>query len=350
MSDYVPRETLINILTRLPAKTLLRFRCICKSWLSLLSSPDFTSAHLRTAAAKPPVLLLRGYSLTGLTPRYKELYSLRSDDADFTSLLDLHCPFKTRAVNFFRVVGSCNGLICLSDDLLGYTYTVILWNPAIRRYLTLPMPNICFEDYGPYMFSLGFGFDPKTNDHKVVRIVYLEGSGRVKGWVVPPKVEVYALSTGVWKTIKGSKIGYHMVEVFWSRAFANCGVHWTAYSGGKSTGYCNVVLVFDMGSEVFREVKLPEKLEEWGGGCGKMGLVSCQPGKIKKMRIRGGKESFYLGTYAESLILLDEGKCVQMDDNGSSDEVDYAGNAFVVRSLEKNSLRHHLFAATALNP
>ncbi|KAI8534302.1 hypothetical protein RHMOL_Rhmol10G0079700 [Rhododendron molle] len=395
MSDYVPRETLINILTRLPAKTLLRFRCICKSWLSLLSSPDFTSAHLRTAAAKPPVLLLRGYSLTGLTPRYKELYSLRSDDADFTSLLDLHCPFKTRAVNFFRVVGSCNGLICLSDDLLGYTYTVILWNPAIRRNLTLPMPNICFEDYGPYMFSLGFGFDPKTNDHKVVRIVYLEGSGRVKGWVVPPKVEVYALSTGVWKTIKGSKIGYHMVEVFWSRAFANCGVHWTAYSGGKSTGYCNVVLVFDMGSEVFREVKLPEKLvgaspldlavtvwvmkeygveESWSRlftgslngdvstvlGFRKSGevvvekwdgtLVSCQPGKIKKMRIRGGKESFYLGTYAESLILLDEGKCVQMDDNGSSDEVDSAGNAFVVRSLEKNSLRHHLFAATALNP
>ncbi|KAE9459841.1 hypothetical protein C3L33_08255, partial [Rhododendron williamsianum] len=280
------------------------------------------------------------------------------------------------------------------------------------------MPNICFEDYGPYMFSLGFGFDPKTNDHKVVRIVYLEGSGRVKGWVVPPKVEVYALSTGVWKTIKGSKIGYHMVEVFWSSAFANGGVHWTAYSGGKSTGYCNVILVFDMGSEVFREVKLPEKLvgaspldlavtgykdtisifqydkrgpycckgftvwvmkeygveESWsklftgslnGGvstvlGFRKSGevvvekwdgtLVSCQPGKIKKMRIRGGKESFYLGTYAESLILLDEGKCVQTEDNGSSDEVDSAGNAFVVRSLEDNSLRHHLFAATALNP
>lgn len=135
MSDYLPRETLINILTRLPAKTLLRFRCICKSWLSLLSSPDFTSAQLQTTAAKPPLLLLRGYSLTGLTPRYKELYSLRSDDANFTSLLDLLCPFNTRPANFFRVVGSCNGVICLSDDLLGYTYTVILWNPAIRRYL-----------------------------------------------------------------------------------------------------------------------------------------------------------------------------------------------------------------------
>ncbi|KAF7139624.1 hypothetical protein RHSIM_Rhsim07G0052600 [Rhododendron simsii] len=284
MSDYLPRETLINILTRLPAKTLLRFRCICKSWLSLLSSPDFTSAHLRTAAAKPPLLLLRGYSLTGLTPRYKELYSLRSDDADFTSLLDLHCPFNTNAANFFRVVGSCNGVICLSDDLLGYTYTVILWNPAIRRVIVTGYKDTIsifqYDKRGPYC---------------------------CKGFTVWVMKE-------------------YGVEESWSKLFTG------SLNGGVST-----ILGFRKSGEVV--------VEKWDGT-----LVSCQPGKIKKMRIHGGKESFYLGTYAESLILLDEGKCVQMEDNGSSDEVDSAGNASVVQSLEKNSLRHHLFAATALNP
>ncbi|KAH7862976.1 hypothetical protein Vadar_011744 [Vaccinium darrowii] len=415
MSDYLPREVLINILTRLPAKSLLKFRCVCKSWLSLISSPDFTSAHLHLTT-KPALLLFRHFSLS---PKCKELFSLRSDDADFTSLGDLNCPSKTRSGCFFRVVGCCNGVICLSDDCFSYTYTIILWNPAIRRYLTLPRPNLCFDDYGPYMFSLGFGFDPKTNDHKIIRIVYQEEAGRVKVWAAPPKVEVYALSTGLWKTLKGAKIGFHMVEFFWSSVFANGRVHWMVYNGGKSIGYCNVVLVFDMGSEVFKEVKLPEKLvgecpldlavvayrdsisvfqydnrgpysckgftvwvmkqygveESWsklftgslnGGVSTVLGfrssgevvvekwdgkLVSCQPGRIKKMGIRGGKESFYLGTYTESLILLDGGNVVPTDDIVSSVGVDgSSGAAAVLSKLEDYSRMHYLFAASALNP
>ncbi|KAH7864271.1 hypothetical protein Vadar_027674 [Vaccinium darrowii] len=415
MSDYLPRETLINILTRLPAKSLVKFRCVCKSWLSLISSPDFTSTHLRLTPNQPR-LLLRHFSVT---PPYKEIYSLRSDDDDFTSLGDLDCPFKSTSGCFFRVVGCCNGLVCLSDDCFGFIYTIIIWNPAIRRYLTLPIPNLCVDDIGPYMFALGFGFDPKTNDHKIIRIVYQEGEGRAKDGGPPPQAEVYALSTGLWKTIKGAKIGYHMVDLFWSGVFANGGVHWMAYNGGKSIGYCNVVLVFDVGSEVFREVKLPEKLvgecpldlavvayrdsisvfqydncgpysckgftiwvmkqygveQSWsklfigslnGGVSTLLGfrssgevvvekwdgkLVSCQPGRIKKMGIRGGKESFYLGTYAESLILLDGGNVVSTQDVASSDQIDdSADNAAVLSKLEDYSRGHYIVAANALNP
>ncbi|XP_058215729.1 uncharacterized protein LOC131326852 isoform X4 [Rhododendron vialii] len=70
MSDYLPPGALTNILGRLPAKSLLRFTCVCRSWLSLIC--DFTSAH---TTAKPPFLLLH----FSLPPNNPVLFCLRSD-------------------------------------------------------------------------------------------------------------------------------------------------------------------------------------------------------------------------------------------------------------------------------
>lgn len=37
-------------------------------------------------------------------------------------------------------------------------------------------------------------------------------------------------------------------------------LNWVVYSQSNNSVFCNVVLLFDMGSEVFREMRLPKKL------------------------------------------------------------------------------------------
>lgn len=47
----IPEDIEFEILTRLPVKSLCRFRCVCSRWLSIISSPRFNGfidAHYRS--------------------------------------------------------------------------------------------------------------------------------------------------------------------------------------------------------------------------------------------------------------------------------------------------------------
>ena len=44
--SHLPDDIVLNILSRLPVKSLLRFRCVCKTWDSSITTPNFISTHL----------------------------------------------------------------------------------------------------------------------------------------------------------------------------------------------------------------------------------------------------------------------------------------------------------------
>lgn len=125
---------------------------------------------------------------------------------------------------------------------------IILWNPSIRKLLTIPVkPNLI----------LGFGVCNVTNDHKVVKVVYLEDSFNL---TVPPQVEVYSLSTGSWRSVSATAPSCYMSRATWSQVFVFGSVHWIASydeNGGQGR---NLVVSFDMGNEVFRELMFPDSL------------------------------------------------------------------------------------------
>ncbi|KAL7143645.1 hypothetical protein ABFS83_08G206200 [Erythranthe nasuta] len=369
MSDYLPEEVLIKIMTKLPPKSLVRFRCVSKSWNSIITSPFFISIHTEQAMLSESQIIVRRYSKA----QNSEVYSLHLDDKHFSDAkrIQIEYPFRDYTRFYYRIVGSSNGVLCLLDDLFGQAYSVVLWNPTIKRKLTLPMPE---ENVASHMmFVLGFGFDVQNNDYKVVRISYIQEDYE---YLVPPAVEVYAVKTGNWRTFNGEVPKNCVVEYFWSQVFINGSVHWVAYRNmGKHDKVENTIMLFNLSQEVFDEMELPNPLknelpinlnavflqgslavvqyderigskscgiwvmkkygdvESWSKqyyvdleGIGLIlgfrangdvlltsrnrGLLSYDhiTGKSKDLGIFGTKDSFYVGPYCESLGLLVEGK------------------------------------------
>ena len=156
------------------------------------------------------------------------------------------------------MVGTCNGLVCLSDNLNTYIDKLFLWNPCVRKFVKIPSPNIevTFWTHGEFNASIGFGFDAKTNDYKVVRMVSLVMNADDQR--DQPEVEVYSLSTGEWRVISPLLPPICVLNSDDTPAFVNGAMHWIAFRRDDDFKLHHFVLVFDLGDEVFREILLPE--------------------------------------------------------------------------------------------
>lgn len=113
----LPEEIIMEFLYNLPAKSLLKFMCVSKSWYSLISSKDFIIKHLKKSSTSTDFthhkLILSFYQ-----PQYSlRSCSLRSllDEPNTGSMittLDYH-PMRNPSYPI-RILGSTNGLICLA--------------------------------------------------------------------------------------------------------------------------------------------------------------------------------------------------------------------------------------------
>ncbi|XP_063941992.1 putative F-box protein At1g47765 [Daucus carota subsp. sativus] len=138
----LPEEVIQNeILTRLPIKSVVRFKSVSKSWLSLFSDPLFVKEHHR-AAQNPEdydCLIAQKNTRIAILSRYKE-----------TFLLPLANSF---------LIGSINGLVCLRNGK-----KLLLWNPAIHQFKELTIPPHKYS----VLSNVGFGYNSASTDYKVV--------------------------------------------------------------------------------------------------------------------------------------------------------------------------------------
>jgi F-box interacting protein len=250
--DFLPGEIVTQILLRLPIKSIITSICVCKTWKSIIQNPTFISTHLHHSTTTNHLLL---FSISSCS---EQIYALHNDDDnDFTEHTRFDFLVDSFTINpIFRVVATCNGLFCFSNDRPGYGHPnqFYLWNPCVRKYVKLPYPNVTFEIRDGIFHSIGFGFDPKTNDYKVVRMVSLWDDPDCKD---RPKVEVYTLSTGEWRTVTPVLSPLCILHDCPTPAFVNGALHWIGFRrNGDQFRY--FVLVFDLGDEVFREIPLTE--------------------------------------------------------------------------------------------
>lgn len=111
-NKWIPDDIIMGILSRLPARSIMRFRCVCRRWNSLTCDHHFINMHLgRAHRHVPSVLIHEGTKASGAVQNSKlTLYSL-SEGADGCSLDAITSTVKYE--HRWPESGHCNGLICM---------------------------------------------------------------------------------------------------------------------------------------------------------------------------------------------------------------------------------------------
>ncbi|GFP90674.1 F-box/kelch-repeat protein at3g06240 [Phtheirospermum japonicum] len=256
IGQTMPAEIITEILLRLPVKSLVRFKSVSKEWLSLISSSRFVKAHLKTSTTKNDVKLIFGPT----TNNNQDLFTGSINSMIEVSVFIGGCVYSVDDEIFpfldsvwfdsliaepdaeKRIVGSCNGLVCLSLS----RHTVILVNPATRISRILPnsSPNNFYLAFKYYDISYSLGYDEIHSDYKVVEIMHFSHS-----YVFWTRVKVYSMRTNSWKDLMNWPGGDTCSR---SGKFLNGSLHWSVGGFGK----CGIVSL-DLATETFILLPLP---------------------------------------------------------------------------------------------
>lgn len=235
--SFVPKDIVADILTRIPVKSLIRFKCLSKFYCDLIESPSFIATHLHHSIHNPSLIVLNRKSLeSGASLLHNNETTLSGD---------LFTPF-VQDQSSLMTVGSCHGLVCVYQEK-----KFILWNPATRQFRLLPPARLSLDFYADHSrVGLGFGFDPQENDYKIVRVkivVYVHAG-------VSVQVQVFKQSKNSWREINYDRPD----NVYEWRRFpysVTCAV------GAKGELYWmtdnNMLLSFSMFNEIFQWISIP---------------------------------------------------------------------------------------------
>ncbi|KAI3881662.1 hypothetical protein MKX03_030655 [Papaver bracteatum] len=176
----VPQVIVYEIMSRLPVKSLMRFKCVCKNWQSVILKDDlFIDLHLSRSKAASSVSLLRVGELKNIEYCFISMELLLSSEEDghlaavgatsawkYPFPIDKMCSFCT-----------ANGLLCVMDIV---EYSVCVYNISTRE--STPWIKSTFikqrqeedkkqelhKDF--FLNKFGFGYDPVTKEHKVIAL------------------------------------------------------------------------------------------------------------------------------------------------------------------------------------
>ncbi|KAE8729775.1 Detected protein of unknown function [Hibiscus syriacus] len=252
----LPEMLVLEILSKLHVKSLIRFRCVCKPWSSSFETPHFITKHHRNNLKNNNLNLLikRCHGATRDDIHYFSQLSTEKDQ-NFRVKHNIHLPFFENFVHAPLVHGPCNGILCLAEPVVGHN--VALWNPSTREFKILPQstvqrpPGLEYTSFD----RLGFGYDSQTDDFKVVIFVSNcftweneEGMSIYSHSI--DQVELYSLKSDSWKEISFSGVDGYDSSLF--NNYVSGFIYWQACTVD------DLILSFDMVNEKFSTSPLPE--------------------------------------------------------------------------------------------
>ncbi|XP_026432880.1 putative F-box protein At5g62660 [Papaver somniferum] len=213
-----------EILSRLPVKSLMRFKCVSKHWLYLIEEDSyFIDLHLTRSKARPSLVYVIPL-LSVKDQEYTEIRYMGHDEVFLTADLSLggiigragiHTMRKTNMFCCDFILRPINGLMCFVDD---HRHAVCIYNISTREASPWIQSTLLLEEnenhpefntQDPQVTSYIFGYDPTTREHKVLCMWYifvgevpncLEEDGD-DDFEVIEACEILTLGDGSWRRI-----------------------------------------------------------------------------------------------------------------------------------------------------
>ncbi|KAK8942494.1 F-box/kelch-repeat protein [Platanthera zijinensis] len=229
---YIPGDIFSEILLRLPARSLGKFRCVCKSRLSITSNTAFVRSNAQLNRITRPSVIVED-----LTPPRKICLNFGDANSDQSPIENYQQPTKS-IPKHSCAIASCDGLVCLMRITYGSIIQLYVINPLTGQSIALPI------DHFQLVCNPGFYFHRSTSKYRLIRVPDAN-SMRAS--------EVLVVGESSWRPIPGNIPAiFHCPNPL----NLNGNIYWLAFSRSTSPSQDKVV-IFDQEQEVYSVVSLP---------------------------------------------------------------------------------------------
>ncbi|KAK9152804.1 hypothetical protein Sjap_000284 [Stephania japonica] len=225
----LPNDVILEILAKLPTKSLSRFKCVDKTWLGLINSSKFAEVH---------VILNQNSS-----------NSCPSED-DFLVI--------TRRETLFTMPLLWNVADNNVEDPVEMDYPFKSPYNSAMEYIVLPKHLTTLRYYSRRL--IGFGYDSTIDDYKVITV-------SEQGYpLIERKAYMYIPRNNTWRSISQAppqtEINFNNKGV---GVFANGAIHWLgSIPGNNGNGRSlqpRLLFYFDLASEEWGKIEVPDPEE-----------------------------------------------------------------------------------------
>ncbi|KAG2326426.1 hypothetical protein Bca52824_009154 [Brassica carinata] len=159
-SASIPIDLILEILSRLPSKSVWKFHCVSKLWRSMLSCPSFKELYLTRSSSRPR-LLFAVYRVGGDMRFYSspQPHHIPFGKSSLVVAADYHTTFPSERCNY------ASGLVCfrgkgcsVEEDAM-----ILICNPITGQYANLPKLIMYNSSSKAFL-----GFDPVDKQFKIL--------------------------------------------------------------------------------------------------------------------------------------------------------------------------------------
>lgn len=221
----LPEGIEFEILLKLPVTSITRFKCVCRYWYNVIESREF----------KEQYYALQNNSIFSVEDYYDVAKVFAGKN------LRVVDKFQMAVCNTF-ITNPCRGLFLMRSmgTATSREYHFGLFNPATRAFRLLPntaiIPDLVYCVYG-------LGWDPDTDDYKVVVIPYPHQTAAL-----------YSLNSDSWRLLDSPIPKLCSYYGPWQKIYLNGFCYWLSLS---SDTHPFSLVSFDVAQEKFVAITLP---------------------------------------------------------------------------------------------